>query len=184
MKIYLDIGHGGADPGAVSGTRIERDMLRGVLTDRWREWAGRAGIQVVPDDRPLKDRVLWIREQAVDGVAAVVLSVHLDSGPPSAHGTTVYYASGSAPEAEFVSREWAGMIAQSWSRLTGIASRGQKPDTEAARGRLGICRDTGIRHAYVLEAGFLTSEHDMVMWTDVGGWSMAALLQRLRLEVR
>jgi N-acetylmuramoyl-L-alanine amidase len=101
LRIVLDPGHGGIDPGAQYDGLTEADLML-TFARELREMLRRAGFDVAMTRDadvfvPLEARVTFAREAGAD----IFLSLHADSLPEeagSAHGATVYVLSEEASD--------------------------------------------------------------------------------------
>lgn len=101
LRVVLDPGHGGIDPGAQYGGLTEADLML-TFSRELRELLLRAGFDVAMTRDadvfvPLEARVTFAREAHAD----IFLSLHADSLPEeagSAHGATVYVLSDEASD--------------------------------------------------------------------------------------
>lgn len=160
MRITIDPGHGGSDPGAVArdGTR-EADLAL-LLARRIKEplvaaghvigWTRTTDIRV-----PLSERAKIADTQRAD----LFLSVHCNSAANSrARGFEVIYAAPDPDSAEIGRRivHALGLI------YPGITIRGVIPDTKTPRGSLSVLRrNYQKRRAVLIECGFISNPADL-----------------------
>jgi N-acetylmuramoyl-L-alanine amidase len=165
MKAALDAGHG-ARPGrshtGAAANGLVEDELALDLVKRIGHHLRAAGHQTVytrPDVRlvGLSQRALIARAAKCD----LFLSVHLNAGPPSAHGVEAFVAKG-----DNASRRIAELLVGTISEL-GMASRGAKWDSQSQYSRLAVLQGTyRSMPAVLLEVGFLTNESDAKLLHD------------------
>lgn len=158
MRIMLDPGHGGSDPGAVTpeyGIReadINREVcgiLAAILRDRGHDVVmTRYGDEYVS----IRDRADLANESAAD----IMLSIHCNAHEnPSAHGAEALFFPGSK-RGELL----ANTVLKGWVAKAAIYSRGVKP-----RRDLGVLRRTHMPAA-LLELGFIGNEHDLALYLE------------------
>lgn len=159
-RVFISAGHGGfegrlRDPGAVAGGTTEaqqmillRDQVVSILRSR--------GVEVlsVPDDLSLRQTIAWINARARRGDVAI--EIHADAAAnTSVRGASVFYIANNDERkrhAELVLLELLRAVPQ-------LRSRGAKPDTTAAVGSLGFCRQV-VLPSLLMEVGFLTNPED------------------------
>ena len=182
MRIVLDPGHGGYDPGACSGGLLEKDVNLAIASLA-AQTIRRSGMSVtMTRDR---DRTMDISQRAsaaTSSGAGLILSIHANSGPASARGVEAFAAQGderSMRIARNILHTLAGLY-------PGLKLRGAKWDTQCARGRLGLLRMTSSKMPSVLlEAGFLTNPRDRRILQDgafglaIGEAAVRALVQTI-----
>jgi len=165
MKVALDAGHG-ARPGrphtGAASNRLIEDELALDLVKRIGHHLRAAGHETVytrPDAR-----LLGLSERARTARAArcdLFLSIHLNAGPPSAHGVEAFVVKG-----DHASRRVAELFVSAVSEL-GMASRGVKWDTQSQHPRLAVLRGTfRSMPAILLEIGFVTNTRDAKLLHD------------------
>lgn len=162
MRITIDPGHGGGDPGAVArdGTR-EADLAL-LLARRIKEPLVAAG-HIIGWTRTTDIRVhLTERARIADRQrAGLFLSVHCNSAADRrARGFEVVYA---APDPE--SAELGRRIVRALSLIyPGVVIRGVIPDTRTPHGSLTVLRrNYRKRRAVLLECGFMSNPADLEM---------------------
>jgi N-acetylmuramoyl-L-alanine amidase len=102
LRIVLDPGHGGRDPGAISGKVQEKAITLALAKELARQLRADGRYQVYltrEDDRALSlaDRVTFARTKKAD----LFLSIHADSiGKPAVRGASVYTLSETASDAQ------------------------------------------------------------------------------------
>jgi len=154
--ICIDAGHGGSDTGAVENGVTEKDVNLDIAL-RARQLLEGKGYRVVMT-READVTVTLARRCAIaqEADATVLLSIHNNSRPPDAAGTTTYYYRGS-PEggrlAAFVQSEVAGRI--------------RRPDRGLRESRLYMVRNVDMPSA-LLEGVFLSNAEDAVLIRDAG----------------
>ena len=149
--IYISLGHGGGDGGArANGTSENAEVTK--VAEQALTILKTQGVQIglIPDGR-LPERIKWINTNKVE----IVIELHLDSAP-GASGCTLFYYDG------FINVREAGQpLLDTYSKYSGIKSRGMKPDSSTRHGSLGIIRDTKPT-AYLLELGFIQNDLETV----------------------
>jgi N-acetylmuramoyl-L-alanine amidase len=159
MRIILDPGHGGRDPGAVANGYREADLV--WLIGRGVKWVlnqhGHTVLWTRMEDqhRTIAQRTRWARLVGGD----MLLSLHANAGPPSASGVEAWTVTGDQR-----SRILAASLLDTLVRRVPepLRNRGVRDDTSNRHGSLGILRGT-YRHmpAVLLECGFVTSKYDI-----------------------
>jgi N-acetylmuramoyl-L-alanine amidase len=170
-RIFVSAGHGGFDdrfrnPGAWSVSTTEaaemivtRDLIAKVLRSR--------GFNVdLPDDQlSLPETVSWINNRG--SYRDLAIEIHMGAhGNASLRGVRIYYISFNEER-----QQQAELMLE--SLLMGVpqlVSRGAKPDSATALGRLAFCRDIAPRSLFI-ELGFISNPTDL------------RLLQTYRLNV-
>jgi N-acetylmuramoyl-L-alanine amidase len=157
MKICIDAGHGGDDPGAVSEGIHEADINK-IIAQALGIRLQRAGWEVTITHPSARAEV------ANRAGAHVFASIHCNAGPPGAHGFEVIYATGT---------QWGRVLAQHISdALIGQGITPRKPpvkgDLEIGRGNLTVLHKT-IMPAVIVECGFVTCPDDRALLTSPQG---------------
>lgn len=160
-KIFISAGHGGfegglRDRGAIvtSSTEAEeliatRDLIVAELKSRG------ITVEAPSDDLSLVGTIAWINARA--SRQDVALEIHMDAFTnANARGASAYYIANNSDR----KRQAEMLINSLIRRVPELPSRGAKPDTSAAVGRLGFCRDL-IPPSMLVELGFLTSPQDL-----------------------
>jgi N-acetylmuramoyl-L-alanine amidase len=157
-RVVFDPGHGGIDPGAVSGSAIEKDIALVITLAAADKLAARADFYVeVTRDRDLaKDRELSLEDRVAFSdrqKADLFVSVHCNAIAPgnAAHGFEIfhYYGSGAGNKAAQV------IFNTIEKKIPEIASRSVK---EAG---FYVIKNTEAP-AILIECGFLTAPQDRV----------------------
>lgn len=160
IKVCIDPGHGGKDPGAVLGARCEKeDVLRLALAVA--EHVCRYGVQPIltrSDDRAVSiaHRCAFANAQG----CAYFLSLHRDAAGAAAKGASVWVHSRANEQTE----EKARLILQELLASVPLRSRGvNKGAANPAWGDYGVNRQTVMASA-LLEVGFVTNKHDNALF--------------------
>ena len=153
-KVCLDCGHGGSDPGAVKGSRTEKeDVLR--LGLKVRDLLTAAGINVVltrtaDESVSINDRCKIANAAKCD----YFLSIHRNAATPDAAGNEIWVHSQAV--AHVVDK--AQKILNAVCAVAG-KNRGVKKGAAGNYADYGVNRDTDMPSA-LLELGFITSDTD------------------------
>ncbi len=160
-KIFISAGHGGfegglRDRGAIVASTTEaeeliatRDLIVAELKSRG------IAVEAPGDDLSLVGTIAWINARA--SRQDVALEIHMDAfDNTNARGASAYYIANNSDR----KRQAEMLINSLIRRVPELPSRGAKPDTAAAVGRLGFCRDL-IPPSMLVELGFLTSPQDL-----------------------
>lgn len=165
MRICVDPGHGGDDPGAIgdgdpteaAANIIVAERLADMLESRWHDVliTRRDGETAGPGRR-----AVIANHASVD----LLLSIHCNSHEnPSANGAEALYYPGSE-RGQYL----AESVLSRWVCESGLRDRGVKP-----RGDLAILRLTSMPAA-LLELGFLSNENDQRLWDRAAADSQLA----------
>ena len=162
VRLVLDAGHGGRDPGAISVTGMEEadfnlDMVRAVA--RALQVRGADVVMTRSTDRflELSQRAAIAQREHAD----VFVSIPADAARnPAARGPTVYIAEGASPMSRRVAKAIDGRL-----RAAGLPSRGVRE----ARYQV-LVRHT--RPAVLLECGYLSNVQDEAQLRDPGHRAM------------
>ncbi len=164
-QIFISAGHGGIengvrDPGArVRGTTEAQEMiaLRDLVVPELRS----RGYDVfsVPDDLSLAQSIGWINARAT--ATAVALEIHAESFTNAAtRGATVYHIYNNRDRRDQAELLLLALLKE----VPALPSRGVRPDTSSATGRLAFCRQT-VPPALVAELVYLTNLEDFNLLT-------------------
>lgn len=165
MKAALDAGHGarpgrphtGAAANGLAEDDVALDLVKRI--GHHLRAAGHETFYTRSDERlvPLAGRAKIARDAHCD----VFLSIHCNSGPPSASGVEAF-----AAESDNRSLALAQRLVEAVADC-GMRNRGAKWDSQSAHSRLAVLRGTYKKMpAVLLEVGFLTSPHDSKLLRD------------------
>ena len=164
--LFLDAGHtAGKDPGACANGTTEHAEVSAIVDTI----AATLPCVVVPKYLLLPAKIAWINRHAKD--TDVLVSVHMNSGAPTASGLETYFYGGSVE-----SRTRATALQKLLVVHLELPSRGVLADTTTRHGRLGIIRDTKP-WAFLVELGFMTNAADIAC-VRAGAAGLAAVLQQ------
>ncbi len=153
MKIYLDAGHGGKDPGAVG--YLDEDSTNLAIVLQLGKELQKNGHKV--QYSRTKDEFKTISFRIADANTSgsdYFVSIHNNSGSSVANGFEIIYCQGSKR-----GKALAQMVYDNVVLNMKMKGRGIKMDSETPRGRLGVLRDTKMP-AILLECGFVTNEQE------------------------
>lgn len=165
MKITLTAGHGGNDPGAVSGAYTERDLMT-ELRDITAEKLNALGHTVKTDGARWQNLPLVHALTLVPGSDAA-LELHTNAAA-SAGATGVEVISLPRDKAK------AQKVAQAIAKVLMIPLRGDGgwiDQTKSARGRLGFVNAGGM----VVEVFFISNPHDLARYIE-RKWMVASAI--------
>lgn len=158
--IYLSAGHHDKDPGAVSGSYIERD-----LTKEMREFINLH----LPKGQVINDKDYEVNTQyqgrIKPGSGSVVLDVHFNSGSATATGTEVYVNKADFANKNSLSYKMANEICVATSNILGIPNRGVKSEASSQHPRLGIL-NLGSGISALWEICFISNVLNMQRYTE------------------
>lgn len=172
-KLFISAGHGGTDPGAVSGSYVERDLnieLRNLLVAE----LSKLGVTAVtdPNKNALAQTLAWLRGKF--GSKDVLLDIHFNSfHDTSAKGSEIIIPDASS---KFES-DLAFALLKALTDI-GFRSRGVRPESLTARRKLGWMRPNAEN--ILIEVCFITSSSDMVLYVN----SKNIIAKRLALVLR
>jgi len=149
--ICLSAGHYTNDPGAISGSLIERDLTI-KITNRCADIIRKHSIDVlqVPDDIDLVPTINWINSRATQ--IELCVEIHINAG--GGHGMETWYYKNSSE-----SKKLATFINDACVAETGLANRGVKDESTNQWGKLGFVHDT-LPLACLTECGFIDGDYD------------------------
>lgn len=155
-KIIISAGHGGSDPGAVSGKFIERDLaieLRNLIVTELKA----LGTNPLMDDNrnALKETLSWLRGKF--GSKDILFDIHWNSAGPDAKGSEVIVPD----NASKFETDLAKSILKVFTDV-GFRNRGVKPESLTARKKLGWMRPAAEN--VLLETCFISNVTDMKLY--------------------
>ena len=165
VKIVLDPGHGGKDPGAVNRTTGEREKDIIIPIHRKLESKlvnnGYTVISTNPNDQYIST---WKRAEIANGEDAhMFLSIHANSAPNSSStsGIETFYAPRDTVKTKYDPQfPFANSVHSELIKATGAINRGLKSGP-----RLIVVREARMPAALV-EVGFVSSEEEVKLLTD------------------
>lgn len=156
-KLFLIAGHGGKDPGASSGSYIERDLaieLRSLINNELKKLNVVATMDA--NENYLALTLSWLRGKV--SAKDVIIDIHWNSSEnPTSNGTEVIVPE----EASQYEKEFANALVTTIASI-GFRNRGVKPETETARKRLGIMRP--VAENILIEVCFINNTQDMLLY--------------------
>jgi len=165
MVIGIDPGHGGDDPGAISGSGLEEKKVTLGIARQLRRLLKRQGIRTVmtrTDDRRLRreSRIAFVS----GGRANLIVSIHCDAldGSPHCTGITTYYHGGSRR-----SQELAEALQRRLTVATGLPNRGARPDTTCYDSGFYVLRNATCP-AVLVETGYISCAPTAARLRDPG----------------
>lgn len=164
MKICIDPGHGGKDPGAVSGGVQEKDINLAIALKLASKLIG-TGHKTILSRRTDRFVALWDRAvHANDMEADIFVSIHNNAaGNTEAQGTeTLYYPGSDQGE------KLASLVQKELVKKLQRQDRGIKP-----RNKLIVLKCTSMP-AILVECGFLTNPTERKLLQDEGFQQLAA----------
>ena len=161
MKICIDPGHGGTDPGAVNGSRYKKtDVLK--LAKEISHLLEKQGIEVLlTRDTDKAIRIADRCELANKAGCNYFLSLHRDAAAPSATGVTIYVHS----TANEPTTKKAQAILDEVLKVTPVYNRGVRKGSAQGYENYGVNVYTTMASA-LLELGFITNSQDNQKFDD------------------
>lgn len=155
MKLCIDPGHGGSDPGAVGGGLHEEDVTLSVgkLLAAKLKAAGHDVVLTRTTDKKVKNsaRVKVANDANVDAFVAVHFNAAVTE---RAHGHEVIYCPNSKEGRRLAQEIHDAVVAE-----LDVKPRGVKTDTATGRGPFTVLRKTKAP-AVIVEVAFITNEED------------------------
>lgn len=161
LKVVIDAGHGGTDPGAVSNGVNEKDlnlMIAKYMLERFKQ-AGIDATLVRPTDETLSptERVRRILAAYGDDPNVVVISNHINSSPtPGAEGTEVIYALRNTDE---LSENILNQLERAGLPIRTAYQR--RLPSNPSRDYYFIHRETGSTQPIIVEYGYINNPTDL-----------------------
>lgn len=157
MKIVLDPGHGGNDPGGQSLGAAEKNTVLNFQKYLWKEFSDRGHTVLttrVDDSFPtLAQRATFANDKKAD----IFLSLHCNAGPTAARGPWTLYCNGSAS-----GKALSDKLQLAMARVANRNDDASYPDDSPWCGgrKLAVLRQTRMP-AVILEFGFMTNPTDI-----------------------
>ena len=156
MKLYLDPGHGGQDPGAQGHGLDEKDVtlaialkIRSILQNDYEN------IDVKMSRSTDTTKSLAQRSSEANAWDAdFFLAIHINSGPGSAQGYEDYIYSGLSNSSK--TAQYQDIIHAEVKKLNQLQDRGQK------KANFHVLRETNMP-ALLSENGFISNDHDAAL---------------------
>ena len=177
-KIYIGVGHGGADCGAVGiGGVIERDINLSIaeIVVKGLENLGYNVITSRADNVTAKNTAAKVNEATAEG-CDVMFDIHMNAFNGTASGCEVYRPSNYAP-----AKNVATDMCRNLAKYLNIRNRGEKTRTMNSNGKTvdyyGVTRFNGKYGGFLVEVCFIDNEGDMRKFN--AGLAAAAILQTI-----
>jgi N-acetylmuramoyl-L-alanine amidase len=156
MKVYLDPGHGGQDPGAQGHGLDEKDVtlaialkLRSILQNDYEN------VDVKMSRSSDTTRSLSQRSSDANAWGAdFFISIHINSGPSSAQGYEDYIYSGLSDSSK--TAQYQDIIHAEVVKVAQLKDRGKK------KANFHVIRETNMP-AILTENGFISNDHDAAL---------------------
>jgi N-acetylmuramoyl-L-alanine amidase len=156
MKVYIDPGHGGQDPGAQGHGLDEKDVtlaialkLRSILQNDYEN------VDVKMSRSSDTTRSLSQRSSGANAWGAdFFLSIHINSGPSSAEGYEDYIYNGLSNSSK--AAKYQDIIHAEVIKTNQLKDRGQK------KANFHVIRETNMP-AILTENGFISNDHDAAL---------------------
>lgn len=189
QRVFLDCGHGPGngkdgvfDPGARAlGTSEYAEVAR-QLVGLEQAFENIRPVVLRTPEIGIQHVVAWVN--ARHALGDLLLSIHMNEGPPKASGVEVVYTYASpTPELRKAQAEAIGKKAASYM---GLPFRGTILDSETPNGRqkesgrkgLPMLRDSNMP-AFILELGFITNKTDLAKVRKKGGTAIAEAIRMM-----
>jgi N-acetylmuramoyl-L-alanine amidase len=167
QAIFLSAGHGGSDPGAVSGKYVERDLTI-ELRDLIAPHLVAKGLTVVRDQNSwaLKDTLIqfgafW--KKSLFSNRSWFIDIHFNAATPQAKGVECFVAAGASKEEITMAQQASYALATLLRTPVRSGSKGLpngvKYETDDRHKRLGFLHNPG--KCMLVEVCFLTNEQEM-----------------------
>lgn len=168
MKIFLSAGHGGKDPGSVSGKVKEADVVWDILGKTYTNFlrTSMSDVDLIPlsEGMSLEAKVNYINHHTVNKDEDVCLEIHLNSfWSRFANGTETWY--GHKPTAEIVQKELVAEL--------GLKNRGIK------KGHHLYFNKATKPLSSLLELGFISNANDLRVVQEKGYLAVARAILML-----
>lgn len=163
---FVFAGHNNQDPGACANGHTEASwtkIFRNGIVEQLQAKGHGATTKVDNDD----DSLVTALSKAKTGSGSVVLDLHLDSGPETATGCSVFVAD----DASKLSIDFAEKAVLICSECFDLKIRdggdgdGINHEADSHRKRLGVMRESG--QVALLELGFISNASDMLKIQDI-----------------
>lgn len=161
LKVVIDAGHGGTDPGAVANRVNEKDlnlMIAKYMLERFKE-AGIDATLIRTTDETLSptERVRRILAAYGDDPNVVVISNHINSSPtPGAEGSEVIYALRNTAE---LSENILNQLERAGLPIRNAYQR--RLPSNPSKDYYFIHRDTGSTQPIIMEYGYINNPTDL-----------------------
>jgi len=162
MKVMIDPGHGGIDPGAVHLAIREADLNLKLALQLRRELDNQ-GIESVLTRETDRDLTLAKRCEIENEVKPdAFISIHHNSASdPNAKGWEIFYFSDKG-------RELAECISERLKTISDLTGRGIKHESKSQHSSLYVLHHT-IAQACLIEAGFITNFFECTFLQSLDG---------------
>lgn len=163
LKVVIDAGHGGSDPGAVAGGVQEKDLTLKIAQYMYEQFRNRGvdATLIRPTDETVSptERVRRILAAYGDNPNVVVISNHINAASPSyqgAEGAEVIYAlrnNDTLAKNILQALENAGQVVRTYYQ--------RRLPSNTSKDYYFIHRDTGTTEPVIVEYGFIDNPTDL-----------------------
>ena len=152
-RLVLVAGHSGPgmDPGAVANGFTEHDIAKNIVLLVKDIVGVHVDVEIILSGNTLSKKIELVNKKKPD----FSIELHLDAGPTSATGATIFYLTGQEGQ-----RTRADKILNTYCEKTNLKKRSTRGDTTSNHGRLGFVRDIK-NESYLIELGFITNKEDI-----------------------
>lgn len=161
--LFLSVGHnwgpkvagGIPDQGAVANGTTEAIECKAVVDAVIRRGVPGIALVRVPEGLNLPQRIAWINARLPKSSEPFALEFHMDAGPSTAVGASVWYNDDNS----YTMNEGKQFLAE-YTRVTGLTSRHVNSDRTDRLGNLGFVSDTKCA-SLLIELGFITNRNEL-----------------------
>lgn len=124
----------------------------------------------VPEWLNLPQRISWINSHIGNHLEPFAMEFHMDSGPSTAEGASVWYND----DNQYTLGEWKQFLAE-YTRITGLKSRHVNSDTTDRLGQLGFVSEVKCA-SLLIELGFISNPTELKVVQSKGiDWVLAGI---------
>lgn len=153
MACFISAGHHLKDAGAVGVNGQKESVLAMEFRDLVVPILKQRGVKVITDNDG--ETLAQYLERIQTGTGSVVCEYHFDAFNKKASGCTALVSNNASQN----SIDYATELAHVTANILGIPNRGVKKESDSARGKLALMRESGI--VCLMELCFIDNEDDM-----------------------